>query len=423
MEPFEDLLSAHRGTLERFVRYRLPSQTDADDVLQEVYMTAYRKFDTLKSTALFKAWIISIARNKCRDYFREKARVLEIPLDTVTETQLTYGPGGVTETTTVRETLNGLGNQAQQILYLYYFKELPQTEIAARLGVPLGTVKSRLYAAKERFRERYPYPPRERKGDFTVKKLPELLPEYRIVKSEEAPFAVKWEELPGMLIVPKPGEKLCFGMYDLPIGKRTGMYELETLCKINIHGIDGMEIRADYHSPEEDLPDHRYMAQLTDTHCRYLGEIYTDKSGIRRYLTFLDGDDFLTEWGIGKDNCGRTTSPTVGNRICELKTGFLASEAEEDIDIVGRFDITINGKSYDTIRVITLEGVGNASVMVEQYLDANGRTILWRRFNRDDWAFDRYRQKWSDKLPVNERVTINGVPYVHWYDCITDYLL
>ena len=58
----------------------------------------------------------------------------------------------------------------------------------------------------------------------------------------------------------------------------------------------------------------------------------------------------------------------------------------------------------------------------EQYLDKNGRTVLWRRFNRDDWAFSRYKQKWTEKLPDNERIIINDETYVHWYDCITDYI-
>ena len=62
-------------------------------------------------------------------------------------------------------------------------------------------------------------------------------------------------------------------------------------------------------------------------------------------------------------------------------------------------------------------------MLCEYYLDHSGRTVLWRRFNRDDWALNRYGQRWSEKLPNNERLTLNGDTYVHWYDCITDYVL
>ena len=66
----------------------------------------------------------------------------------------------------------------------------------------------------------------------------------------------------------------------------------------------------------------------------------------------------------------------------------------------------------------------NDAIASEQFVDQNGRTILWRRFNRDDWAIDRFGGKpWSEKLPENERITINGQTYVHWYDCISDYIL
>ena len=64
MDEFEKLLAEVSSGVDRFVRYRLPSQTDADDVLQEVYLSAYRKFPQLKNKDAFKSWIISIARQR-----------------------------------------------------------------------------------------------------------------------------------------------------------------------------------------------------------------------------------------------------------------------------------------------------------------------------------------------------------------------
>ena len=79
MDEFERLLEAERVSVERFVRFRMSSKADADDVLQEIFLTAYQKFPQLKNKDSFKAWIISIARNKCNDYFRKKATQYEIP--------------------------------------------------------------------------------------------------------------------------------------------------------------------------------------------------------------------------------------------------------------------------------------------------------------------------------------------------------
>lgn len=69
---FEALLESQRPAIERFVRFRIPSQADADDVLQEVYLAAYRNFPKLANREAFRPWLVSIARNKCNDYFRRK---------------------------------------------------------------------------------------------------------------------------------------------------------------------------------------------------------------------------------------------------------------------------------------------------------------------------------------------------------------
>lgn len=84
--------------------------------------------------------------------------------------------------------------------------------------------------------------------------------------------------------------------------------------------------------------------------------------------------------------------------------------------------MTIGGRRYDTVCVMDIETY-NCGVVSEQYLDINGRTILWRRFNKNDWAYKRYGKLWTEMLPENDRLDINGETYVHWYDCITDYIL
>lgn len=69
MEEFERLLEAVRPPVERFVRFRINSQMDADDVLQEVFLAAYQKFSQLRDKSAFKPWILRIAKNKCNDFF------------------------------------------------------------------------------------------------------------------------------------------------------------------------------------------------------------------------------------------------------------------------------------------------------------------------------------------------------------------
>lgn len=58
-----------------------------------------------------------------------------------------------------------------------------------------------------------------------------------------------------------------------------------------------------------------------------------------------------------------------------------------------------------------------------KFIDKKGKTVLWKRFNRNNWAFDRYKKLWTDILPESEKIVVNGETYVNWYDCITDYII
>ncbi len=419
MDGFEELLKMNIDPLERFVRYRIGNRTDADDVIQETCLAAFKGFSSLKDKAVFKAWIIGIARNKCNDYFREKAKSLEIPLDSLKKTVLVQGHRGLTTAEVVRDTLDSLGDKEKQILYLYYFKEIPQQDIAKMLGIPLGTVKSRIHTAKNKFKDNYPYH-RDTKGDTDMKNMPEYLPDYIIEEQNEDPFEVSHRELPGLFIIPSENEKISFAMYDFPGKKCTGRYDLKVTGKVNIHGIDGVEIKSTYYEDKK-KEECVIFAQLTDTYCRYLGGESTE-NGQRRIVTFLD-EEFDASYGIGEDNCGFPVERKCEGKISKTDGKLFCDLTGDVSDIIGRYTVKISRKEYDVARLIDLQNGEGGDMLCEYYLDHSGRTVLWRRFNKDDWAFARYGKLWSEMLPDNERLTVNGETFVHWYDCITDYIL
>lgn len=55
---------------------------------------------------------------------------------------------------------------------------------------------------------------------------------------------------------------------------------------------------------------------------------------------------------------------------------------------------------------------------METFIDRSGRTVLLRRYNGRLWAGAGARE-WDRELPGNEVLTVEGVKYVHWYDCLT----
>ena len=426
---FETLLAENHLALMRYVHYRIASPHDAEDVLQEVLIAACAAFPALKDAARFKPWLIGIARNKVADYLRRRYRRSEVPIEAAGAIAFTPRHAVLTLDSRVQQTLSRLSAADQQLLHMCYWQELPQTEMARRLGIPLGTVKSRLHHAREHFRAAW-QPPKMKGAIHMEKKqktiMPEKIPAYTITPSSEAPFECVWEELMGWFIVPRLGEKLSWAMYDDPDGHRTEADDLEVIGSATVHDVEGVEIAVHTYNPmdcnavdDSGYVQRSFVAQLTDTHCRTLAETHT-QDGKKYLYTFLD-EHFQQNWGFGEGNIGNETHLRMKGDI--VREGSVIRTAEKPflLDVVGRYNVTIGGKTYDTICVMDVETYNdNAS---EQYIDRHGRTILWRRFNPDDWRIDRYGRRWSEMLPESERITINGRTFVHWYDCITSYIL
>jgi len=425
-ERFEELLEACRRSLKRYVFYRISDREDAEDLLAAIHLKAFEKRESLFNPESFKAWILRIASNCCSDYFRDQAYSMEIEWEDELDEILTMNRAGRSLQRAVCDTLGAVHNSERQLLILYYFYQMPLRDIAKELNVPVGTVKSRLYAARNAFKRLHTETTSKTIGVKQMKKLPTTIPAYRIVPLDEKPFEVRWEEMMGWLIVPRLGEKLKWGLYDFPEGQLTSWMELEVVGKAKIHGIHGVEIHAkehdlgSAHNSSGDVTERTLIAQLTETHCRYLAEIHQD-GDVRAFYTFLDGDEFMPNWGFGEDNCGKEVN-LVNKGSIKREGGAFTSLSDEDVmDVIGRYKVEINGKAYDTVGVMDIETY-DKGVATEQFIDMNGRTILWRRFNSNDWHVNDGRL-WTERLPQNERYIINGQIYVHWYDCISDYIL
>ena len=417
MTEFEKLISNHLPAVERFINYKIHNKDDAQDILQDVLLGAFKNFEQLKNYESFRPWIIGIARNNCNAYYRKKSKIIELNIDDINESIFTYTQFSSYENSLFNDIFKTLKKQEQEILNLSYIENLSQAEIAEKLNIPIGTVKSRLHTAKQKFKEKYP----SRKVDEFMKKLPDILPEYKIQLSDKPPFEVDCKELKGLSIIPQLNEKVIWGLYDFKSKKLEEYSETKVRGEIEIHGIEGVEIlslRHDLKNKKEQKIE--FAAQLTNTHCRYLAATYYENNK-KKQFTFLD-DIFVKNWGFGENNCGNEVHIKNNNKI-KRKDNIITAETDKEFsDISGRYDIKINGKIYETVCLISL-GHFNNSIAIEQYLDKNGRTILWRRFNKNDALFNKYNKLWTEMLPDNERLIINGETYVHWYDCITDYIL
>ena len=158
-----------------------------------------------------------------------------------------------------------------------------------------------------------------------------------------------------MFIIPRLGEKITFGMYDFPSRKQNGVYKLNVTGKICVHDVEGVAIHQEY-SESGITEEETIFAQLSDSHCKYLGGLTCDKNGNQNLITFLDSN-FEDNFGIGENNCGFPTHRIAEGRIQQNEKG-LVMPADEDIsDIVGSFKISFNDKTYETVRLVDYQRV------------------------------------------------------------------
>ena len=194
---FTVLVERYSAELFLFVARFVGSSAAAEDVIQETFVQLYQSAAGFDPGRRFRPWLFTIAANKARDFLRSRMRRRELSLsggagadgtDAVTYldfmAEASATPAEELETheqqEVVRQVVAGMPDSLREILVLGYFHRLAYKEMAEILGIPLGTVKSRLHAAVSYFATAYkrqeeerggePEPPRRssRRGDGTA---------------------------------------------------------------------------------------------------------------------------------------------------------------------------------------------------------------------------------------------------------------
>jgi RNA polymerase sigma-70 factor (ECF subfamily) len=146
-----ELYDAYAGLVNGLALRILREGTDAEDVVQEVFVQVWRqanRFDPARGNV--GAWLCTIARTRALDRLRRRVARREEPSEAA---PLATGVPRTEEALAVRKALDGLSTEQRRALELAYYEGLTQTEIAARLGEPLGTIKTRIRTAMMRLRE------------------------------------------------------------------------------------------------------------------------------------------------------------------------------------------------------------------------------------------------------------------------------
>ncbi len=424
---FELLLKKHRIVVERYINFRLPSSFDADDVIQETYYAAYIGYSKLRNKELFKPWILSIARNQCNLWYRKKYGDELISLDAISEIADT----NMQDDDTAQYILTLLPKESAQLLSLT-MQGYKQGEIAQRLAIPIGTVKSRLHYARKQFRsmctpEQIIMFEKGRKNmmkkDFTCG-FPETMPTLMIEKSSR-PFAeIKCEE--EAFIIPKIGNKNSEGTYRYPSKKLAIVSTCYVPKAAKVHGVSGVKVCRDtYNVGSKTFYKNEavWFTQLTNEYIRNLANI----SGLAEgdddiptsIYTFLEEDyDVIVN---GNDRIhGKPL--LIKENPPKIVDGEILIDEYNIRYTMGTFDVTIGERRFETIKVITVQ---NNTVITENYVDTNGRLVLMRWYEsvacieQNEWYTDEFKGNTID----NPKLIVNGIEYRLIEHRISEYAL
>jgi RNA polymerase sigma-70 factor (ECF subfamily) len=149
----EELFRRFQPRLRYYVRRLHTNGDQADDVLQEVWGRVVRQIGSLRDRRAFVAWLYRIARNEVYSRARTRDPFVELTdehLELVADDEPAFSPE---EAARVHDALDRLRPEQREILTLCFLEELPHRQIAGILGIPPGTVKSRLHHAKRALRQ------------------------------------------------------------------------------------------------------------------------------------------------------------------------------------------------------------------------------------------------------------------------------
>ncbi len=129
------------------------SHEQAEDLTQEIFLKIFRSLATFDRRANFQTWLVSVSRNLCIDHYRSVRKERQtidrdVAADDLAPAAATASPLAVLENrdlaATLRQALQALPPSLRTAVLLRDLQELSYLEIAERLGLPEGTVKSRI---------------------------------------------------------------------------------------------------------------------------------------------------------------------------------------------------------------------------------------------------------------------------------------
>jgi RNA polymerase sigma-70 factor (ECF subfamily) len=152
---FDELVRTHRGRVFGLCYRYAGNSADAEDLVQEVFLRAYRGLPGFRGEASLSTWVYRIAVNVCLNWVASNKRhVEEIPGDLVDPRPSPVERlGGKEASAAVRAAVGKLPEKQRMTLVLRVYQELTHKEVAEVMGCPVGTAKANFFFALKNLRK------------------------------------------------------------------------------------------------------------------------------------------------------------------------------------------------------------------------------------------------------------------------------
>ena len=155
---FEEIYRTHAGRLFSVACRLLGNPTDAEDLVQEIFMAAHRKLDTFRGEAALGTWLYRLATNLCLDHLRSRSGRSSQLTDSIDDEQGLFdsSTSGLAEQTVskmdLERALAKLPDGCRAAFVLHDIEGLEHREVADVLGIAEGTSKSQVHKARMKLR-------------------------------------------------------------------------------------------------------------------------------------------------------------------------------------------------------------------------------------------------------------------------------
>ena len=152
-EAFEELFALYQPRLKYYIR-RLNSNSETEDILQDIWIKVFRKIRKLKENSSFPIWLFSIARNEVFERLRKNKKFFELPQEQeLTEYVDDDHEFSAEDAEHLHNALNKIQPYHREVLTLSFIEQMTYEQIGQVIGCSIGTVRSRIFYAKQSLRK------------------------------------------------------------------------------------------------------------------------------------------------------------------------------------------------------------------------------------------------------------------------------